>query len=91
MTSVTVGHYGRGREEDKEEEKKEERSGKEKGKKEESILIGVVCGSVIIHLFRSMRFPRQEYQSGLPFPSVHGGHKKVGHDLATKQQQIIPL
>ena len=74
---MTVRHYGGGKEEDKEEEKEEEGRGKEKGEKEESILIGVVCGSVIIHLFQSMRFPRQEYQSGLPFPSVHGVTKKL--------------
>lgn len=49
---MTVSHYGGGREEDKEEEKRrEEGIGKEKGEKEESILIGAVCGSVIIHLF----------------------------------------
>ena len=73
---MTVSHYGVGREEDKEQEKKEEGIGKEKGEKEESILIGVVCGSVITHLFLSMRFPRQEYRSGLPFPSVHGVTKE---------------
>ena len=73
---MTVSHYGGGREEDKEQEKKEEGIGKEKGEKEESILIGVVCGSVITHFFLSMRFPRQEYRSGLPFPSVHGVTKE---------------
>ena len=56
--------------------KKEEGIGKEKGEKEESVLIGIVCGSVITHLFLSMRFPRQEYRSGLPFPSVHGVTKE---------------
>ena len=56
--------------------RREEGIGKEKGEKEESILIGAVCGSVIIHLFWSMKFPRQEYRSGLPFPFVHGVTKE---------------